>query len=366
MVSDNEKAYAYLNLYDRNASQRITYDSGRDKRLNITCNLQAGEYYVTVNCSDSMGYVLDNEFEAQAIANDSENVGTYQSANKISFGQTKTGHLGYISDTNEKDESDWYVFNLNSQDEVNIGLVGNTNAYMYLNLYDENGDKRIKYDSGRDKKLNVTNELEAGMYYIKVESSEAVGYTLTLNNASGDVDTDSERVTAAPAATEKPAKVTEAPTATVKPAKTTQVPVPTTTKEPIKPASSVVVKDSLNVKQNSNKRLALDINGKSINFSDALPFIDGNGRTQIPIRAVAEAMGCTVDWNDSTKTVTITKDSTVIRLSINSLYIQVGNVTVTMDTTAQIVNDRTYIPIRFVGEALGMDVNWISSADTGL
>ena len=40
--------------------------------------------------------------------------------------------------------------------------------------------------------------------------------------------------------------------------------------------------------------------------------------------------------------------------------LQVGNETITMDTTAQIIDERTYIPIRFVGEALGMKVNWES------
>lgn len=105
-------------------------------------------------------------------------------------------------------------------------------------------------------------------------------------------------------------------------------------------------------------KLTVTVNGAAVEFPDSQPFIDENERTQIPIRAVAEALDCDVDWNEETQTVTITKDEKQIIIVIGSPLMQAGEKTVTMDTTARIVDERTYIPVRFVGEALGLEVNW--------
>ena len=106
--------------------------------------------------------------------------------------------------------------------------------------------------------------------------------------------------------------------------------------------------------------ISISINGTPVVFPDGKPFIDNNDRTQVPVRAVAEALQCNVDWNAETQTVTITKDNDLIVLIIGSKTMQSGKEIITMDTEAQIVNDRTYIPVRFVGEALGMTVSWES------
>lgn len=100
------------------------------------------------------------------------------------------------------------------------------------------------------------------------------------------------------------------------------------------------------------------INGDAVEFTDAKPFIDQNGRTQIPIRAVAEALDCDVEWDDALKTVTITKNDMMIVLVIDNYNMQINNEIIAMDTVAQIINDRTYIPIRYAAEALGFEVNW--------
>ena len=86
--------------------------------------------------------------------------------------------------------------------------------------------------------------------------------------------------------------------------------------------------------------------------------IDENNRTQIPIRAIGEMLGCDVDWNGDSQTVTITKDDKLIVIVIGKKEMQSGKEVIEMDTEAKIVNDRTYIPVRFVGEAFGMQVNY--------
>ena len=69
-------------------------------------------------------------------------------------------------------------------------------------------------------------------------------------------------------------------------------------------------------------------------------------------------MGATVEWDGNTQTVTVTRDNTVIKITIgdNKLYVN-NNVTV-LDVPAQIVNDRTLVPVRAVSEAFGCNVDW--------
>jgi len=94
------------------------------------------------------------------------------------------------------------------------------------------------------------------------------------------------------------------------------------------------------------------------------PFIDKQGRTQVPVRFVSEALGQKVDWDGKTQTVTI---GGKIKLKVNSSVVEVGGgKTVHMDTVAQLRNDRTFVPVRFVSEALGQTVEWDAPAMTVL
>ena len=58
------------------------------------------------------------------------------------------------------------------------------------------------------------------------------------------------------------------------------------------------------------------VNGKEIGFPDALPFIDSNGRTQVPVRFVAEAMNAEVGWNDTARRVDITRGRVSLSMTI--------------------------------------------------
>ena len=102
----------------------------------------------------------------------------------------------------------------------------------------------------------------------------------------------------------------------------------------------------------------IDIDGEAVTFTDAKPFIDENDRTMIPIRAVAEVLECEVEWNESAREVSLSKDGTEVLIKIDDRNMIVNDKTVEMDTNAVIINDRTYIPLRFAGEALGFTVKW--------
>lgn len=108
----------------------------------------------------------------------------------------------------------------------------------------------------------------------------------------------------------------------------------------------------------SNDTPSLTLDNVEISFDDVEPFIDENGRTQVPVRAVAEMLNCNVDWNETTQTVTVADVDKLIVLTIGSNIINIAGIDTEMDTSAIIKNDRTYIPIRYVAEALGLDVIW--------
>ncbi|GIO39566.1 hypothetical protein J41TS12_44270 [Paenibacillus antibioticophila] len=86
------------------------------------------------------------------------------------------------------------------------------------------------------------------------------------------------------------------------------------------------------------------------------------GRVLLPLRAIFEGLGSTVDWNQSKQTVTATKGNTTVVLKMKSKTATINNQTVALDVPAQAIGSRTMVPVRFVSEALGATVNWNSSA----
>ena len=110
--------------------------------------------------------------------------------------------------------------------------------------------------------------------------------------------------------------------------------------------------------------VSVKVEGKLVGFPDQLPYIDSNDRTMVPVRSPMEAMGCTVDWNDRTRQVTIKKSGNVAVFTIGSNTYTVNGQNRTMDTQAVITGDRTAFPIRFAAEAMGARVEWDASTYT--
>ena len=110
------------------------------------------------------------------------------------------------------------------------------------------------------------------------------------------------------------------------------------------------------------------VNGEIVDFPDGQPYVDGHDRAMIPVRFVTEALGASVDWNDAEKTVIIAKGGTTVAIQIGSpeLTVTTGDksTTVQMDTAAVIRDGRTYVPIRYVAEALGAKVDYSDTYKT--
>ena len=102
------------------------------------------------------------------------------------------------------------------------------------------------------------------------------------------------------------------------------------------------------------------VNGELVDFPDGQPYVDANSRTMIPVRFVTEALGAKVSWDGPNQTAVIEKDGTTVKIKIGSTDLTViksgKTSTVKMDTAAVVKDGRTYVPIRFVAEALGAEV----------
>ncbi|MFQ7292455.1 MAG: copper amine oxidase N-terminal domain-containing protein [Monoglobales bacterium] len=98
-------------------------------------------------------------------------------------------------------------------------------------------------------------------------------------------------------------------------------------------------------------------NGEQINF-DVEPITE-NDRTLVGMRAIFESLDADVTWEQDTLTAVAVKDGTTIKLQANNNVMLKNDEEITLDVPAQVVNDRTMIPLRAVAEALDAKVDWI-------
>jgi hypothetical protein len=104
------------------------------------------------------------------------------------------------------------------------------------------------------------------------------------------------------------------------------------------------------------------------NTLDSPPVIKNN-RTLLPIRAIVEALGGTIEWIPTTKSITIRLGSTYIGMQIGNSTAVVNGYVMNIDpdnpkAVPEIINSRTMLPLRFVAEKLGCDVQWDGNTKT--
>lgn len=90
---------------------------------------------------------------------------------------------------------------------------------------------------------------------------------------------------------------------------------------------------------------------------DTVPFVQ-DSRTLVPVRFVAEAIGAQVEWDSENQVVKIANNDSVITLKVGENTYSLNGKTSEMDTKSIIKDSRTFIPIRFVAEALGLNVEY--------
>nr|WP_243734984.1 clostripain-related cysteine peptidase [Paenibacillus turpanensis] len=106
----------------------------------------------------------------------------------------------------------------------------------------------------------------------------------------------------------------------------------------------------------------VEINGELQEYVQ--PPVIINDKTMVPLRAIFEALGATVEWEAATQTATAEKDGTVVVLQIGNPVAAVDGEAVTLQQAAELVNGHTMVPARFVSEALGAEVKWDGTTRT--
>ena len=106
------------------------------------------------------------------------------------------------------------------------------------------------------------------------------------------------------------------------------------------------------------------VNEVLVEFADQNAYITDEGRTLVPARGVFEALDCTVEWDADNYVVTVSRPSQKkeIVLKIDDVEMKVitdGKETIkTLEVPAQLMNNRTMIPLRAVSETLGCAIIW--------
>lgn len=105
------------------------------------------------------------------------------------------------------------------------------------------------------------------------------------------------------------------------------------------------------------------LDGRELDFNGVEPQII-NGCTMVPMRVIFEELGCVMEWNGETKTVAASRGVTNIKLTVNMKRAYVNGKENMLDAAPCVINGSTLVPVRFVSEALGVDVKWDGATRT--
>ena len=105
------------------------------------------------------------------------------------------------------------------------------------------------------------------------------------------------------------------------------------------------------------KEVKVFVDGEQLENLD-MPAVIIDGRTLVPLRAIFEKMGAKVKWDPDLKMITAeTEDKNIVMFIDNKAGVVNGNA-FNMDVAPKIINDRTMVPVRAIAEAIGASVLW--------
>jgi len=117
-------------------------------------------------------------------------------------------------------------------------------------------------------------------------------------------------------------------------------------------ADALVLKPEKNIAYAYGEKALIDSENENV-----YPYIKDN-RTYVPLRFISERMGIEVEWNEETKTVTLKKDGHIMTLKPGEMRYTIDGEVKEMDASAEIRENRTFVPVRFVAEAFSKYVHW--------
>lgn len=120
--------------------------------------------------------------------------------------------------------------------------------------------------------------------------------------------------------------------------------------------SAGIEKRIQNIKGSGARSISILINNQELK-TDVAPIIQAE-RVMVPLGSICEALDLTVEWNPESQSIIVVKGDVTLQLSIGSNTAIRNGETIPLDAPPQIVNNRTMVPLSFVGESLGFSVQW--------
>lgn len=97
------------------------------------------------------------------------------------------------------------------------------------------------------------------------------------------------------------------------------------------------------------------------NFNNKVVPVIENDTTFVPVRFISEQFGGNVDWDNNENTVTIDVNEHHIKIDTVNQKLYIDNSDKCIDTSIKLIDGRTFIPLRQIGESLGLEVFWDNS-----
>ncbi len=310
-------------------------------QINITDKtyLTAGTYYLYVSQAYKGGfgdYAITMNLEAAKEdfpETYKDNNNSMADADEIVLNKVYTGFLA------PNDQYDMYKLSLGGNARV---VVASQSSSIDIGYYTESGSnkwhKTYSWNSEKRKtEIVFDRNMESGTWGFRlsfptgVQSASMSGeYAFYITNGVGTIEGLEKMDQIQPIHT---------PSASTAPA------------EPEKPATPV-----------KPQTITVKVDGKAVEF-DQPPVLE-NDRTLVPLRAIFEALGATVEWEDATQTVKASKGDIAISLQIGSKDMFVNGTTKVLDVPAKLLNSRTLVPVRAISEAFGCKVDWEDATQT--
>ncbi|QPQ32420.1 stalk domain-containing protein [Lysinibacillus sp. JNUCC 51] len=127
---------------------------------------------------------------------------------------------------------------------------------------------------------------------------------------------------------------------------------------PVQPSASAASNNGIHIKNN----VSININGETLKVAD--PIVNKSDYLFLPMRALYEAVGASVDWKKETLTASAIRNGKLVDLTIGSNTALVDGQKMPMVVAPFMYKDRTYMPLRFVSENFGGNVNWNPTTQT--
>jgi hypothetical protein len=109
---------------------------------------------------------------------------------------------------------------------------------------------------------------------------------------------------------------------------------------------------------------AIYINNEELTLSSAPAYINDKGSAMIPLRFISDIIVAKVDWIPESKEIHIKKDDKLIQLQVNRPYALINGQIVELANPVEILEERAYVPFRFIAQQFGFVTDWIPESKT--